>query len=92
MSKKKTVSNHFKMRCLQRLGYVPNEKELVNKIQSGSLEFLYRESLRLTHWRWQDINGVNCILVYDKMRKQIVTVLFEYNEDYINNLKENAWK
>ena len=83
-SKKKTVDNHFAKRCIQRLGYIPNDKDLIIKIQNNELEFHFKQSNRVTHWKWVDpINSVKCILVYDKMRKQLITILFEdINELY----------
>lgn len=66
------------MRCLQRLGYIPNKKDLVHAIQNGKLQFIDKQSNRVTRWMWVDaLNGVECILPYDKERKQIITVLFK---------------
>ena len=91
--KKKAVDDHFTRRCLQRLGYVPDMKELVKQIQNNLLEYVGRQSLRVTHWKWTDpVHRVNCILPYDKERKQIITVLFEdiYNEGrLIENVEFN---
>ena len=89
-SKKKTVDDHFARRCIQRLGYVPNQKELVRQIQNNMLEYVDRQSLRVTRWKWTDpVHKVDCILPYDKDRKQIITVLFEsiYND---SRLVENV--
>ncbi len=89
-SKKKTVDNHFARRCVQRLGYVPDQKELVRQIQENLLEYVGRQSLRVTHWKWTDpVHKIDCVLPYDKERKQIITVLFEdiYNE---SRLMENV--
>ena len=89
-NKKRTVDDHFTRRCLQRLGYVPDRRELVKQIQNNVLEFVGRQSLRVTHWKWTDpVYNVNCILPYDKGRKQIITVLFEdiYNE--VRNVESN---
>ena len=78
VSKKKTVEKHFSIRCIERLGYVPNEKDLIKLIQNGKLEHYDTQSNRVTRWKWTDpIKNINCILVYDKERHQIVTVLFE---------------
>ena len=77
-SKKSTVSLHFSKRCLQRLGYIPDESALIKKIQENKLEFLSRQSCRVSRWNWKDpVSGTECILVYDKMRTQIITVLFK---------------
>ena len=86
-SKKKTVERHFSMRCIQRLGYVPKEKDIIRDIQDGKLIFLERQSCRVTRWLWTDpVHGIECILPYDRDRKQIITVLFKDLED---NEKEN---
>ena len=77
-SKKKSVDSHFEIRCIQRLGYVPKKKDLVQDIQNGKLAFVDRQSNRVTRWLWIDpVHGVECILPYDKDRKQIITVLFK---------------
>lgn len=76
--KKSTVSRHFALRCVQRLGYYPDEKELIKKIQNAELEFYDRQSNRLTRWLWTDpVTKTECIIPYDKDRKQIVTILFK---------------
>ena len=83
-SKAKDVRTHFEKRCLQRLGYLPNHKELVRKIQSNELEFFERQSGRVTKWKWTDpVSKENFILTYDKERKQIITVMFENFHEYI---------
>lgn len=83
VSKKKTVNNHFAKRCIQRLGYIPNDKDLIIKIQNNELEFHFKQSNRVTHWKWVDpISNTKCILVYDKQRKQLVTILFEDLNNY----------
>lgn len=77
-SKKSTVSLHFSKRCLQRLGYVPDEANLIKQIQGNKLKFFERQSVRVTKWEWTDpLSGTECILVYDKVREQIITVLFK---------------
>lgn len=76
MNKKQTVDRHFAIRCLQRIGHIPDDKELVLKIQQGNLNFYDRQSNRLTRWEWTDhITQKPCLLVYDKTRKQLVTIL-----------------
>ena len=76
--KKDFVDRHFANRCLQRLGHLPDRKDLVNKIQNQELQFVDRQSNRLTRWLWLDkITNIECVLVYDKIRKQLVTVLFK---------------
>lgn len=76
--KKDFVDRHFANRCLQRLGHLPDSKDLVNKIQNQELQFVDRQSNRLTRWLWLDkITNIECVLVYDKIRKQLVTILFK---------------
>lgn len=87
-SKKKSVNSHFERRCFQRLGYIPRKKELVEAIQKQKLAFVERQSNRVTKWLWKDpIHGIECILPYDKDRKQIITVLFKDMEDERKNIK-----
>lgn len=77
-SKKKNVDDHFSIRCLERLGYIPKREDLVEAIKEGKLKFLKKQSNRVTRWLWTDpVNNIKCILPYDKERKQIITVLFE---------------
>ena len=76
--KKDFVDRHFANRCLQRLGHLPDSKDLINKIQNQELQFVDRQSNRLTRWLWLDkITNIECILVYDKIRKQLVTISFK---------------
>lgn len=71
------MNDHFSIRCLQRLGYIPDRRELIKLIQEAKLIFLDRQSNRVTRWLWTDpVKGINCILPYDKERKQVITVLF----------------
>lgn len=69
---------HFAMRCVDRIGYVPDQNDLIRKIQNQELEFFGRDSVRITKWKWlEPIYKIPCLLVYDKVRKQVVTILFE---------------
>ena len=66
----------------QRLGYIPKKQDLVRAIQNSELVFVERQSNRVTKWLWVDpIYNVECILPYDKERKQIITILFKEVED-----------
>ena len=77
-SKKKDVDNHFAIRCLERLGYIPNKDNLVRQIQDAKLTFIDRQSNRVTRWEWVDpLSKTVCILPYDKERKQVITILFK---------------
>lgn len=81
MNKRQAQKIHAKMRCWERLGaYISNDvlEDLIKKIQSGTLLFLERCSNRVSKWK-ADINGVPCVIVYDKNRKNIVTI-WKYDE------------
>lgn len=82
-NKKESVKNHFAIRCLQRLGHIPIEANLIESIQKGRLSFYDRQSNRVTRWEWTDpVTGTVCLLPYDKERKQIITVLFKNLGDW----------
>lgn len=78
-SKKEAQRHHFKMRTLQRVGQVLNQKELIWKIQNGELEFIERQSNRVSLFRYV-INGTAYKIVYDRQRKQVVTILYEVEQ------------
>lgn len=81
-NKTKAVNNHFSIRCLERLGYIPNKNDIVRAIQNGELTFLEKQSNRVTRWLWIDpVNNIECIIPYDKDRKQVITVLFKRREE-----------
>jgi hypothetical protein len=68
---------HFRRRCTERLGFVPSKRELeelINKIQSNKSQFIERQSHRITVWR-DNFKDIDIILIYDKIRKQIITVM-----------------
>ena len=75
-SKKKAVKIHFQKRSLERVGVLLNEKVIVNLIQENKLEFIERQSNRITVWRYVFMDKKYRV-VYDKQRKQIVTILNE---------------
>lgn len=74
---------HVQRRCLQRTGIEMTKElsnQLVGKITSGHPEatFIERQSNRVTVWDIKhEINGEDITFraVYDKMRKNIVTIL-----------------
>lgn len=78
-SKKEAQRHHFEMRTLQRVGQVLNQKELIWKIQNGELEFIERQSNRVSLFRYV-INGTAYKIVYDRQRKQVVTILYEVEQ------------
>lgn len=76
IGKTRAIDRHLDRRAGERLGFELSggtKRELVARIQSGRATFLRRTSWTRTVWR-SDIDGVSCIMVYDKTRKQIVTV------------------
>lgn len=80
VSKKKSVKKHFFKRSLERVGVLLDEKEIIRKIQNQELEFVERQSNRRTVFRIKYL-GTKYRVVYDKIRKQIITVLFEVEEE-----------
>ena len=75
VSKVSAEKYHFQVRCLQRLGFLIDHDELVKQIQSNKLKLHSRQSNRVTKWYWEK-NGKTYIVVYDKERKRVVTVLY----------------
>ena len=75
-SKKKAIKTHFQRRSLERIVVLLDEKDLIKKIQNNELEFIEKQSNRVTVFRFCYQDKVYR-LVYDKTRKQIITVLFE---------------
>lgn len=75
-SKKKAIKTHFQRRSLERIGILLDEKDLIKKIQNNELEFVEKQSNRVTVFRFSYQDKIYR-LVYDKTRKQIITVLFE---------------
>ena len=76
-SKAEVEKQHFIRRCLERLGRNIKIKEIVAKIQNNELELYERQSNRVTKWRYE-IDGIPYIVVYDKNRQQLITLLYDY--------------
>lgn len=77
MNKQRSQMKHLKVRFLERIGAtMTNElhSKLVAKIQSGQSEVYDKQSNRITV-HVLEIDGDLRRVVYDKTRKQIVTVL-----------------
>ena len=70
MTKAKAEKTHFRRRCLERLGRAYDHGELKSQLQHGNLEFIKKQSNRVTLWRKD-----NAVFVYDKSRKAFVTAL-----------------
>lgn len=81
MKKKKNTKRdnerfHFERRCIERIGVLLNRKEIIRKIKANELEFIKRQSNRITIWRYS-FQNVNYKVIYDKSRAQVVTIYKE---------------
>lgn len=89
-NKKKAVDTHFAIRCLERIGHIPNKNQLVQDIQNGRLEFYDRCSNRVTRWLWKDeVTNEEYIIPYDKERKQVITILYKLDGENTDEYKTN---
>lgn len=76
---------HAERRAIERFGVLLDIPQAVKDIQSGKATFVERQSLRCTVWKITQ-QDKEMVVVYDKNRKMIVTVLPEdltdpfYNE------------
>ena len=76
-SKRKAQKQHAKKRARERYGLLVNKidiENLINAIQNNKGEFIYRSSNRATVWKLK-CKGKEVLVVYDKLRGQIVTFL-----------------
>jgi len=81
MTKKKCNEVHFVKRCVERIGYVLDDKDIINKIQHNGLEFIKKESNTRTMFRYIDPNSQKSYrVIYDKLRHNLVTVLPDYKK------------
>jgi len=75
LSKKKNAQiAHAQRRIKERLGEGIDAGVLARQIKRGESRFLFSESNRITHHRIE-INGKPVEVVYDTVRKVVVTVL-----------------
>jgi len=72
--KKEAQKKHFERRSLERVGVLLDQKEIVRQIQTGGLPFIERQSNRITLYRLEHL-GKAYKVVYDKQRKQVVTIM-----------------
>lgn len=73
--KEKTQREHARRRIMQRFDVVLSDfqmGEIVNKIQSNQFKLILSESNRVGHYRGY-INNIECEIVYDRNRKQLIT-------------------
>lgn len=76
--KKKTSQDldiHFRQRCLERLGFIPLQKTLLEKLYANELEFVDKQSNSRSVFRLPKEYNSNFLLVYDNKRKCFVTIL-----------------
>lgn len=79
-SKKQNQKFHAELRSVQRFGFMIDVEKAIKDIQSQKARFVERQSLRCTLWVIEQ-NGKEMTVVYDRMRKMIVTVLPEERQD-----------
>ena len=82
-NKKDNEKYHAKQRFYQRFGVTLKREEyfkIVDDIQKGKMQFLSRQSNRISRWRGE-VKGIMCIVIYDKIRKRIVTFIKDSNEN-----------
>ena len=72
--KKRNQRYHAEIRSFQRFGFVIDVDEAIRDIQQGRAKFLFRQSNRVTAWEISQ-KGERIVVIYDKMRKMIVTTL-----------------
>ena len=80
--KGKSERFHARRRFGERMGVTLTRKmhhDLVQRIREGKATFVERQSNRITLWR-MNVKGESCVVVYDKARGNIVTVLDEEEE------------
>jgi len=85
ISKKKAQQIHASRRAKQRFGInfgKDEQGQIKNLIQNGKATFLWRQSGRVTHWLVKHSDKL-IHAVYDKERKQIITVLVPSDEDLL---------
>lgn len=78
ISKSACQKKHAKNRARERFQIIFNNqqlKDIVQKIQKNQLKFIERQSNRITIWELSLPDNKSCCVVYDKMRKTIVTFL-----------------
>ena len=76
ISRTRQLKLHFKRRCFERLGIFLDVHAIIKQIQSNKLKLYKRQSNNKTLWEYT-YNEIPLILVYDKSKKQLITVLFK---------------
>ena len=95
-SKAKTLLRHSFWAALlrYRLRLTQSEREhIIHQVQTGTGEFIRAESNRVSLWFVTSLGGTRMRIVYDKMRKAIVTVLplddehYQFADDWMESLE-----
>jgi len=89
--KKECQRKHFEKRCLERVGELLPYKEIVRSIKNSELEFLGKQTNRLV-WYLYHYKDNLYILVYDKLRHSLVTILFNDDEEYVRLMEDRNGK
>ena len=90
-SKKRAKRYHARRRARERYRLLLDRidlKTLVDKIQNNEGEFVYKSSNRTTLWKLK-CKGQAVLVVYDKLRSEIVTFL---PLDYADRLEKRRAK
>lgn len=72
----KNKLTHFQEKSLSRVGVMLDEQELIRKIQNREFRFVKRSTRNITMWAFE-YNKEMFNAVYDKERKEIVTILYD---------------
>jgi len=75
-TKKANQRSHFDSRSLLRLGFILTQEtknRIMEDIREGRSVIIERKSHRASLHQ-VDINGMSCAVVYDKTRKELVTI------------------
>ena len=89
------LQRHFHLRCMERIGIILHPDELKNRMQNRELEYVRKESNTKTHWLVpKDMLPKDykrrIVAVYDSVRHQFVTVLFDDNGPIYSIDEEDA--
>ena len=78
-SKLRCQKKHCKQRFMERFGFSPNDQEfqdMILQIQTGQAEHVETQSCRVTIFK-VIIRELKVVVAYDKVRKQLATVMFD---------------
>lgn len=67
---------HFQKRCLERIGYILNQRFLKEEMHLGHLKLHSRQSNSRTRFLLPRKYGRDLVVVYDKLRHAFVTILY----------------